>query len=146
MPFYELTLIVRPLPKKDTFECLKRAASLIWKQDGVIRKIEYLGYKELPYTRKASEDIGKLYQGSYFLYHLSLPQLRINNIRPELKLDSDILKQAFYPADETALPEDYECTLEEELQSPFYRKSVQPLIENKNVRADARNYHEVSKR
>lgn len=138
MPFFELNLILRPMPKKEMVDCLRRAARLIWNEDGVLRKVEYLGTKKLPYAAWASEEGVKYHEGSYFLYYLSLPHHAFKVVKPELKLDHDILISNMFYANETRLPDDYECTLEEELRSPFYRDSVQPLLGAKNVRASPR--------
>lgn len=124
------------MPKTEVIDCLKRAANLIWKEDGVLKKVEYLGYNKLPYKAKGIEEGETISEGSYFLYHVSVPQKSIKNLNTELKLDLDILRSTLNKANESVLPENYECTLGEELLPPFYRKSVQPLLENKNVRAD----------
>lgn len=144
MPFYELALILRPMPKNEMIECLKRTAQTIWKENGVLRQIQYLGHQKLPFAARSHEEGLRYHEGSYFLYHISVPQLRLKKIKPELKLDVDIARARFHLANETALPEDYECTLEEELKPPAFRKSVQPLLENKNVRADTRRVHQLN--
>jgi small subunit ribosomal protein S6 len=138
MPFFELNLILRPMPRNEMVECLKRVAHLVWKEEGVLRQIQFLGTKKLPYAAWGTEEKQKIYEGSYFLYHLSLEPGRYQAIKPELKLDNDILISNLFKANETKLPEDYECTLEEELRPPYYRESVQPLLNTKNVRANHR--------
>lgn len=130
-------LIVRPMPKKELVDCLKRTAETIWKENGVVRKIEFLYTQKLPYAAKGPEEGNRHKEGSYFLYHISLPTLKLGVVSPEFKLDLDVVRATFNAANETALPEDYKCTLEEELQTPFFRKSVQPLLENKNVRLES---------
>ena len=75
-----------------------------------------------------------------------MPQLKIGAILPELRLDTDFVRATYFDVGDTDLPDDYECTLEEELQTPFYRKSVQPLIGSKNVRADVRNFFTFKKK
>ena len=145
MPFFELNLILRPMPRNEMVDCLKRAANLIWQQDGVLRKIDYLGTKKLPYAAWGAEDGTKVHEGSYFLYHLSLKPQAYTAIKPELKLDNDILTANLFPANEAKMPEDYECTLENELQPPFYRDSVQPLLGVKNSRTTVRRPHSIKK-
>lgn len=145
MPFYEMTLVLRPMPRKDTVEALRRAANLIWKEDGVLRKVEYLGFKKLAYAGKTTSDDQVYKEGDCFIYHISLPQLAQKDIVPELKLDTDIIRSLFFDVNDTLFPKDYECTLEEELQTPFYRKSVQPLLGNKNVRANVRNFESIKR-
>lgn len=97
-----------------------------------------MGTKKLPYAAWGVEENTKVHEGSYFLYHLSLKPQAYKAIKPELKLDNDILTANLFVANDTKLPEDYECTLEEELRPPFYRESVQPLLGTKNVRANVR--------
>lgn len=139
MPFYELMLVLRPMPKQEVVDCLKRAANIIWKESGVINRIEYFGLNKLPYTRRGQNEDEKIYEGSYFLYHLSMSNVKIINLRPELKLELDIVRFFGSLSDESKVPEDYDCTLEEELRPPAFRKSVQPLLEEKNVRAGRRS-------
>lgn len=137
MGFHELMLIVRPLPKKDVFTCLKRIAKLIWDQQGVVKKIDYLGYRQLPW-RKKSEEYGNITDGSYFLMHCSLGASRGHLLVPELTLDTDLVRFRMSPKDENILPENYACTLEQELQIPAKRESIQPLIKYRNVRTERR--------
>lgn len=133
MPLYELNLILKPLPKKDLVACLKRVAGLIWKEDGVIRKIDYLGTGKLAYAVRGKEEDERFEEGSRFIYHTSLNSKVIPNIRPEIKLDLDVISQKFIRADQSIIPDDYVCTLDEELQPPAFRKSIQPLLNFKNV-------------
>lgn len=138
MPFYELMLVLRQMPKKEVVACLKRTADVIWKEDGVIRRVDYLGLNKLPFSSRGLNEGAKVHEGNYFLYHLSIGNQRIGKLRPEFKLDVDILNHYTALSDESKVPDDYQCTLDEELQPPSFRKSVQPLLENKNFRADRR--------
>ena len=138
MPFYELILVLRPMPKKEVVDCLKRAAELVWNENGVLKKIEYLGYNKLPYALPSPNEGERYNEGSYFLYHVSLRSCNLRKIRPEFKLDLDIIRSKFNLTNETQIPEDYQCTLEDELLPPAFRKSVKPLLDEKNVRADVR--------
>lgn len=138
MPFYEMMLVLRPMPKKEIVDCLKRTADIVWKENGVLKKIEYLGFNKLPFA-KPGQDIGqRSYEGSYFLYHISLGSGKLTKLGPELKLDLDIMNTSIYLKNQSRIPNDYKCTLEEELQPPAIRKSIQPLLDEKNVRADVR--------
>lgn len=138
MPLYELTLVLRPMPKKEIVDCLRRTANLIWKEGGVLRKIDYLGHNKLPFAAKGINEGEKLHEGSYFIYHISMGPLKVQSLKPMLKLELDHIRTRFNFKNESALPEDYECTLEEELQPPALRQSVEPLLKYKNVRADTR--------
>lgn len=135
--------MLRPMPRKEIVECLKRTANLIWTNDGVIRKLDFLGYKKLPFQARGGDEGARYSEANYFLYHCSLAQDSIRPLRPELKLDRDVLRATFNVANETVVPEDYECTLEEELLPPFFRPSVQPLISDKNVLTQPRRAHAI---
>lgn len=140
MPFYELMMVLRPMPKKEVVDCLKRAANIVWKGSGVINKIEYLGFNRLPWSAKGENEGEKTREGSYFLYHISMNNRDIKFLKPEFKLEVDIINYSASLSDDSKISPDYECTLHEELQPPAYRKSVQPLLDEKNVRTDRRDY------
>jgi len=145
MPFYELAIVVKPLPRKETVAALRRAAQLLWNEDGVLRKVEYLGYRKFPFKGGPFTDEKNYTEGDYFIWHVSAPHLGLKKILPELKLDTDLIRAVYFDEADTRFPEGYECTLEEELQTPFYRKSVQPLLGNKNVRLDVRDFESVKR-
>lgn len=138
MPLYELVLILKPIKKPDLVACLRRTAELIWKENGAISKIDFLGTNQTSHKIKSSSDASYYDTGSYFIYHVSLGQAKLSNINPELKLDVDLLKARFFLKDESKVDPEYVCTLPEELLPPVYRPSVKPLLEEKNFRATVR--------
>lgn len=138
MPLYELSLVLRPMPKKEIVDCLKRCAKLVWNENGAIKKIEYLGHNKLPFAIPTQNEGEKYHEGIYFLYHISLGNIKVKKLKPELKLDLDVLNSSPNLTNESKLPKDYQCTLEEELQPPALRKSVRPLLDDKNVLMDVR--------
>lgn len=137
MGFYELSLVVRRLPKKDVIDCLKRVAQVIWNQDGIIKRIDYFGYRQLPYTIN-SDEFGKSHEGSYFVYQVSLGSTRLKLLRPELKLNLDLLNTSLANKNESVIPQGYECTLDEEFEIPIKRRSVRDLVKYNNVRTEPR--------
>lgn len=134
------------MPKREIIDCLRRTATLIWNNDGVLQKIHFLGLKRLPFQARGVEEGVRYNEGNYFLYLLSMPQSEVPKIRPEIKLDADVLRVAMCYANESRLPEDYECTLQEELLTPFFRPSVQPLLQDKNVLTTPRRVHAIQGR
>lgn len=140
MPLYELMLVLKPMPKSGVVECLKRAANIVWNENGVLRKIDYLGFNKLPFAAFSQADNCRYNEGSYFLYYMSLGSSKLRNLNPELKLEMDILNYSINLANESKIPEDYQCTLEEELLPPAFRKSVRPLLDDKNVITDIRRW------
>lgn len=137
MPYYELNLLLRNLPHKEVVSCLKRSAKLVWDEYGSIAKIEYLGSNQLPHKIQTQD--GTIHNhGIYFVYHISLGAEKLRRLHPELKLDQEILRSNFFIKDQSVLPENYVCTLEEELKPPVYRESIQPLLKDRNFRPTVR--------
>jgi small subunit ribosomal protein S6 len=129
MPSYELLFITKRLSKKDLVSCLKRTGELVLNSNGILRKIENLGTRALPYKIRTPIAGQKKYTtGNFFLYHFDVPPQKLYEIIDSLKLDNDLMKVGF-TLKETKVEPEYECTLEEELQPPSFRKSVQKLIE-----------------
>lgn len=137
MPYYELNLLVKPIKDQQLVSCLKRAAQMIWTELGSIEKIEYLGCKPLPHNIKQTGH-KPITQGNYFIYHINIGSTKLPRLYPELKNDIDLLKANFYIKDQSIISPDYQCTLDEELQPPVHRKSLQPLLSEKNFRIVAR--------
>lgn len=134
------------MPKKEIVECLKRTAESIWKENGSLKRIEYLGFKNLPYKGIKEGIDTKFKEGSLFLYTVSLNTDKRLKIKPEVKLDLDIVKATWTLTDSQTLPEDYECTLDEECRIPIERPSLKPLLKFANVRtsgnkAMSRQFH-----
>lgn len=134
MPFYELALVLRPMPKTEVIDCLKRTAKIVWDQNGALRKIEFLGQKKLPFKIPTQEEGQHYTEGSYFLYHVSINPMKLDLIRPELRLDLDIIRSTWNLQSKSELPDDYQCTISEESAIPFFRPHIQALLYNKNVR------------
>lgn len=138
MPLYELSLVFRTMPKNELVDAIKRCANQIWNHNGVIMKMDFLGHKKMPISIPSQNEGERYHEGSYFICDVSINGSKLKEIRPEYRLDLDLLNSKFLLKDESALPKSYECTLEEELKPPAFRSSVQPLLNEKNVRADVR--------
>ena len=136
MPIYELSLLVKPLKKEQVAACLKRAAGLIWSANGTISSVQFFGLVDLPH--KIHHDNHSFYKANRFVYKLSLGSEKLRDVKPELRLDPDLLKSQFISNTIARLPSNYECTLQEELLPPALRKSVQPLLKGTNVRDSSR--------
>ncbi|XP_026470516.1 probable 28S ribosomal protein S6, mitochondrial [Ctenocephalides felis] len=120
---YELSLILRNMPRNEIFSTLKRTAESIFDKGGVIRKIENLGARDLPF--KMSEH-GQVYrQGNYFLMTFDSPPNAISDLHEGYSRDIDIIRKCIYKTQDSVVES---CTLEEELLPPAYRTEVQALI------------------
>ena len=65
---------------------------------------------------------------SFFLYHLDTSPGTVRKVQEDCRRDNDTIR-AYYVKKERLIPEDYECTLEDELKPPSLRPSVQSLIQ-----------------
>lgn len=57
---------------------------------------------------------------------INIPPVKIEDLLEETTRDVDIVRRAIYKKQP---PQEVPCTLDEELQPPPYRKSVQDLVE-----------------
>jgi len=131
MVCYEINLILRRMTRGDTIAAMKRHGALILERRGILRKIEYMGTKNLPYTFEdpKDKDAPRITMGSYFILHAEVPPLHRHEVREGLQVDDSTVRVVFMEKDRPKIPSDYVCTLEEELLPPALRPSVQQLIE-----------------
>ncbi|CAG9821825.1 unnamed protein product [Phaedon cochleariae] len=124
MIHYELMLLLRVMPKTELKTVLKRTANMIFEKGGIIRKLENLGTRDMPYKTSVH---GVVYnKASYFLYEFNVPPTSIDQLLDEYGRDIDIIRRRIYKKIE---PEQFECTLDDELKPPPYRKDVLALVE-----------------
>ncbi|XP_035225986.1 probable 28S ribosomal protein S6, mitochondrial [Stegodyphus dumicola] len=124
MPLYEFSVLLKILPRAEVAAALKRIGTLLLDKGVIIRKLENHGTKDLPF--RMTEE-GKAYtRGSYFIFKTVAAPRIFEEIVNECKQDVDLLRHGFY-----CVPTDVpECTLQEEMQPPALRKSVQQLLED----------------
>jgi len=107
---------------------------MILDSNGILRKIENLGTRQLPFKIRTPVPGQKRYQsGNFFLYHCDVPPLEIHKIVTSLRTDTDLMKVQFCEK-ESKISEDYVCTLEEELKPPALRPSIQSLVRQNEER------------
>lgn len=102
---------------------LKRAAESILDKGGNLRKIESLGFMDLPHKMSLNQQTHK--QAHYFLFAVDLPTLKMKEFNEECGRDLDVIRAKSYqdyPVETTP------CTLEDELVPPSYRKDVKKLL------------------
>ncbi|KAI9555716.1 hypothetical protein GHT06_018231 [Daphnia sinensis] len=124
MPLYELSLTLRTLSRPELIASLKRSAETILQQGGVLRQFVSLGTNPLPFKMKAHNVWHR--EGTYFVMKFDAPSSAIENLNDEFKRDIDLIRSHVVRCEE---PVKHECTLEEEMKPPAYRKDVQQLIE-----------------
>ncbi|CAN7989194.1 unnamed protein product [Ixodes hexagonus] len=128
MPAYELTMILRTMSKPELASALKRTGELMLKSGVILRDIENLGTKELPI--KMSRHGRTHTSGSYFLFRFDAAPVFQRTLRDEMKRDVDVIRGTLISLTQ---PRSITCTLEEEMQPPAYRQSVQKLLKEGRV-------------
>lgn len=127
MPSYELSLLLRILSKPELVSTLKRTAETILDNGGVLRQFSSLGTSPLPIKMRSHNQIHK--DGTYFVMKFDAPSSALDTLRDELHRDIDLVR--FLVSKQEALDsKPFDCTLEDELQPPAYRKDVQKLIQD----------------
>lgn len=102
---------------------LKRTATQIFNKGGIIRKIENLGTRSMPYKISSH---GLVYrEASYFVFQFNAPPSTLEDLAEECGRDVDVIRKNIYAVKAKPIEE---CTLHDEMQPAPYRKNVQDLI------------------
>lgn len=124
MPTYELALMLRTMPKVELIGTLKRVSHAIFDRGGIIRNIENLGFRHMPYKTSSHGVVHR--EANYFIFKIDTATQAITDLKEEYSRDVDIIRQRVFKVQEE---NDNNCTLEEELLPPAYREEVQKMIE-----------------
>ncbi|XP_026747184.1 probable 28S ribosomal protein S6, mitochondrial [Trichoplusia ni] len=124
MPTYELALMLRAMPKPELKTTLTRISHAIFDRGGIIRNIENLGFRPMPYKTTAHGLVHK--EANYFVFKIDTPTKAVADLKEEYRRDVDVVRQRVFLAQE---PSKNDCTLEEELLPPAYREDVQKMID-----------------
>lgn len=124
MPTYELAVLLRAMPKPELKTTLKRISHAIFDRGGIIRNIENLGFRPMPYKTTSHGIVHK--EANYFVFKIDTATKAVWDLREEYSRDVDVIRQRVFKSQETC---DNHCTLEEELLPPAYREDVQKMIE-----------------
>ncbi|XP_055643597.1 probable 28S ribosomal protein S6, mitochondrial [Toxorhynchites rutilus septentrionalis] len=129
MPTYELSLILRQMPRPEIVTVLKRTAEAIFEKGGFIRKLDNLGTRPLPFKTSSHGLVHRT--GSYFVFKFDTPPSTVDDLEEEYGRDVDIIRKRIYKADAT-VQENVTCTLHDEMLPPAYRNDVQKMISAAN--------------
>lgn len=130
MPSYELALILKTMSKPELIATLMRAGEGILQRGGIIRHLENLGTKELPFRMRAHNQSHM--KGSYFIFHFESSPTIIDDLKDLCLRDIDVVRPSIVLTSVKAAT--FTCTLDEELKPPAYRPSVQELLKHKYKR------------
>ncbi|XP_017688595.1 PREDICTED: 28S ribosomal protein S6, mitochondrial [Lepidothrix coronata] len=93
MPRYELALILKAMQRPETAAALKRTVEALMERGAVVRKLENLGERALPY--KISKHSERHRRGWYFLIDLEAPPSIVSAMTEHLGRDIDVVRQGF---------------------------------------------------
>lgn len=102
---------------------LKRTSDYIFDKGGIIRNLNYLGFKDTPY--KISKNKLPHRSAHYFVFKFDAPPSKLFDLKSESDLDVDIIRCRIF---NTEQPEQVPCTLDAEMLPPPYRKEVQEMV------------------
>ncbi|XP_055546843.1 probable 28S ribosomal protein S6, mitochondrial [Wyeomyia smithii] len=125
MPTYELVLILRQMPRPEVISVLKRTATAIFDKGGVIRKLDNLGTRPLPFKTSVHGLVHRT--GSHFIVTFDTPPSTVEELEEEYGRDVDIIRKRIYKANANE-QDQVSCTLHEEMLPPAYRKDVQKMV------------------
>lgn len=101
----------------------KRTAELIFDRGGFIRKIDYLGFNQLPY--KISKNRQPYREAEQIIYTFDVGAKVRSDLLEEVNLDVDVVRCKIFPQQQHI---ENKCTLEEEMKPVAYREDVQELL------------------
>lgn len=124
MPAYEFAIMLRAMPKAELKTCLKRVSHAIFDRGGIIRNIENLGFRQMPYKTSAHGLVHR--EANYFVFKIDTASQAVVDLKEEYSRDVDIIRQRVFKVQSD---DKSSCTLEQETLPPAYRKEVQQMIE-----------------
>ncbi|XP_061483719.1 small ribosomal subunit protein bS6m [Rhineura floridana] len=90
MPRYELALILKAMQRPETAATLKRTVEALMERGAVVRNLENLGERALPYRiLKHNEDHTR---GRYFLVDFNSPPTVVSAMMDHLGRDIDVIR------------------------------------------------------
>ncbi|KAL9866698.1 small ribosomal subunit protein bS6m [Geothlypis trichas] len=93
MPRYELALILKAMQRPETAAVLKRTVEALMERGAVVRSLENLGERSLPYKITKHKERHK--RGGYFLIDLEAPPSLVSPMMDQLGRDVDVIRRAF---------------------------------------------------
>ncbi|XP_034535177.1 28S ribosomal protein S6, mitochondrial [Notolabrus celidotus] len=90
MPRYELALILKAMQRPETASALRRTVETLMDRGAVVRNLENLGEKLLPY--KITKHNQKHTRGSYFLVDFYSAPSILTSLMDHLHRDVDVVK------------------------------------------------------
>ncbi|XP_030058033.1 small ribosomal subunit protein bS6m [Microcaecilia unicolor] len=93
MPRYELALILKAMQRPETAATLKRTVEALMKHGAVVRNLESLGERSLPY--RIFKHSQQHTRGGYFLLDLDAPADIVTSMMDHMDRDIDVIRPTF---------------------------------------------------
>ncbi|KAM9388849.1 small ribosomal subunit protein bS6m [Phaethornis superciliosus] len=93
MPRYELALILKAMQRPETAAVLKRTVEALMERGAVVRNLENLGERALPY--KITKHKERHRRGGYFLIDLEGSPSIVTTMMDHLGRDIDVIRSTF---------------------------------------------------
>ncbi|XP_070951758.1 small ribosomal subunit protein bS6m [Macaca nemestrina] len=90
MPRYELALILKAMQRPETAAALKRTIEALMDRGAIVRDLENLGEKALPYRMSAHNQ--QYNRGGYFLVDFYAPTTTVESVVEHLSRDTDVIR------------------------------------------------------
>ncbi|XP_044297401.1 28S ribosomal protein S6, mitochondrial [Varanus komodoensis] len=90
MPRYELALILKAMQRLETAAALKRTVETLMERGAVVRNLENLGERALPYRISEHNEVHT--RGGYFLVDFHSSPTIISALKDHLRRDIDIVR------------------------------------------------------
>ncbi|XP_075053319.1 small ribosomal subunit protein bS6m [Mixophyes fleayi] len=103
MPRYELALILKAMQRPETVATLKRTIETLMEKGAIVRNLENLGEKALPY--KVFKHSQRHIRGGYFLVDFYAPPTIVTRMTDHLSRDIDVVRQTILKHEEEKKPE-----------------------------------------
>ncbi|KAF7710907.1 28S ribosomal protein S6, mitochondrial [Silurus meridionalis] len=106
MPRYELSLVLKAMQRPETAAVLRRTVETLMERGAVVRDLESLGERRLPYT--ISKHSQRHTRASYFLVDFHASPSILSPLLNHLERDVDVVRQTVLKKD-TELPKSPCC-------------------------------------
>ncbi|XP_069801515.1 small ribosomal subunit protein bS6m [Dendropsophus ebraccatus] len=103
MPRYEMALILKAMQRPETVATLKRTLETLMGKGAIVRNLENLGEKNLPY--KISKHNQRHIRAGYFLVDFYSPPNIIPGVLDHLSRDIDVIRPTILKHEEEKPPE-----------------------------------------
>ncbi|XP_048202220.1 28S ribosomal protein S6, mitochondrial [Perognathus longimembris pacificus] len=90
MPRYELALILKAMQRPESAAALKRTVEALLDRGAIVRNLENLGEKALPFKMYAHSQQHR--RGGYFLVDFYAPTTAVDTIMEHLSRDTDVIR------------------------------------------------------